>query len=190
MKSPTYKKAGLFFVVLPFVLILLAISAFIGAVSYKATEEYYKAQPQKLLEKIQADGSLMDVPVVFFNASSRPEFTPLNGRSCVFYDRWNVDPTIYIRIDCFENSSQIIRYFWHEYGHHIWYEIINGSEQQAYIKIYSDEPVYVSDYAFDGGYMEDFADSYSYYKTGEVELPKARERYFKQLRDRHGLDKI
>ena len=77
-----------------------------------------------------------------------------------------------------------IKNLWHEYGHYVWFEILNKTQRETYKQIYQKSTKYPTQYALEGGVKEDFAESFAYYMLGKYnQLPDDRKEYIIKLRN-------
>jgi len=164
--------------------ILIVALILICAISIPANIKSFKnKQPSLLIEHIQKEG-FKGVPVtVLRNKTENSGTLQLRETFQAFYS--NKTDTIYMYHDYFKNNKTGIKTLWHEYGHHIWFRILNNSERQEYSQIYENSTLFVSKYALEGGCKEDFAESYAYYKTGTKEVPKEKLNFIIRIKKAH-----
>jgi len=162
----------------------MASEGYSYAMEEKSENEAEKSDYMRLKDMLENDG-FKGVEVILYNSSQNLTVHDLTYHADYLAKinglYFPCSDVIYMEDKMPERAGEMIRTLFHEYGHHIWYQVMNESERDVYMGIYNSTDGFASTYALEGGPEEDFAESYEAYMMSDP-LPASKYNFMRDVR--------
>lgn len=175
---------------LKLLLSVLLVSLLSLSVGFALNDYYYsgKSSTGIYIKDYLETGRFKEVKVVIYSEGElTDEFNEnLLAESNGFYS--TSKKTIYLNENKLTYTGKDFFRLYHEYGHYIYYEVIDDEEREEYQEIFEESEYFVRTYGIEDGVYEDFADTYAMYLINRDKIETIKYNYFNRLNQRYPVE--